>query len=264
MIIKKINNSSIRKIEVKSNNAKWSYQHIFDKPYFNLCCLGATQTGKTNIIYNLLFGTGENDKKDGLIQGIGNFKQFDTYVYIFCSTFNQDLLYKKIEEKLIKYDIGYSIIESYDNIKQDLKNMLVEMEEKKSYYDSFLNEYKQYKKQLYPLFICIFDDFSMNDKFFYNYMRQSRHSGAVNIIGLQSYKQLVASARQQLNYLFILESSTTYLKDICDNNLSNVMSKEEFIKLYGDIKNDNPYNFLFINMHNHKIRINLNYEIQFK
>lgn len=264
MIIKKINNSTIRKIKVRSNKSNWSYKNIFDKPYFNACMIGQTMTGKTNIIYNLLFGTSSENKKDGLIQGIKHHPEFNTYVYIYCSTFNQDLLYKKIEEKLLKYKIEHSIIEDYDNIKEQLKNMLIEMEEKKNAYDMFLENHKKYKQQLYPLFICIFDDFSMTDKFFYTYMRQSRHLGIINLLALHVYKQLIYPARQQLNYLFILESVKDYLKNIYDNNLSNVTSEEEFIELYNNIKKDNVYNFLFINMQNHKIRINLNYEVNFK
>ena len=224
--------------------------------------IGQTQSGKTNIIYNLLFSSNE-DNKNGLIQVNKKHHEFNTYVYIYCSTFNQDLLYKKIEEKLIKYNIEHTIIEDYDNIKNNLKNMLIEMKDKKNNYDMFLDNHKKYKKELYPLFIVIFDDFNMTDKYFYNYMRSSRHLGVINIIGLQSYKQLIYPARQQLNYLFILESNKNYLKDIYNNNLSNVTTEDKFIELYNKIKKDNIYNFIYINMSNHEIRINLNYKVNF-
>lgn len=54
MKLTKINNIKIQKINLDNNNKLYSYDDIFNLPFFNLALVAQTQGGKTSIIYNLL------------------------------------------------------------------------------------------------------------------------------------------------------------------------------------------------------------------
>jgi hypothetical protein len=267
MSLKKINNINIKKIELDQDNVNYTYKDIFDSnKYFNCALIGKSQAGKSNLLYNIVWGEYDkkNKKKSSLIQGIKKYPEFNTRVIIYSTNVEEDALYRKFTERLDKYEVNYKVIDNYNTIKNDLENMIKDMKTQKQLFMQFLEDKPKYKKiNAYPLYLVIFDDFICTHPYMYDYMKLSRHEYCVNLICIQNFKKIYHSARDQLQYLIILDMSLKYLQEIYEEYFSNKTTFDEFYKIYCDVKKNNKYNFLFINTTNNKLRINFNYEIDF-
>lgn len=267
MSLKKINNINIKKIELDQDNINYTYKNIFDShKWFNCALVGKSQSGKSNLLYNIIFGEYDktNKKKSSLIQGIKKYPEFNTRVIIYSTNVEEDALYRKLTDKLDKYEVNYKVIDNYNNLKDDLEKMIKNMKTQKQLFMQFLEDHPKYKKvNAYPLYLVIFDDFICTNPYLYDYFKLSRHEYTVNLVCLQSFKKLYYSARDQLQYIIILDMSLKYLKEIHEEYFSNKMTFDDFLKLYNDVKKNNKYNFLFVNTTNNALRVNFNYEINF-
>lgn len=249
----KINNIVIKKINLDNNNMFYTYNDIFNLPYFNLIVNAQTQSGKTNIIYNLLIYN--------LIHKIPRHPELNTIVYFFVSTINQDKLYIKLIKKLDKMNIEYKIYDDNYNLEEDIYIMNKEQIDKK---ELFNNQKKKYKQLIYPLSICVFDDFNIksNRTIVYDYLKKSRHNNTINIISIQNYKKIDMASRENMNYMLLLNSNKTYLKEIYEDYMPTD-TYNEFINIYEYIKEQSKYNFLFLNrsLGKEDFRINFNEKI---
>lgn len=245
----KINNAQIKKISLDNNDDNYTYKNIFDKPFFNLLCLAETQGGKSCIIYNIIF--------DYLIH-INKKKEFNTKLNLFVTTIAEDKLWLKIINKLEKNKVEFNIYEDYYKFNEDINNLQLLLQNTKNQYDELKEKYKKIK---YPLYINIFDDFNVksDDGRLYNFMKLSRHYNVINIFSLQSYKNMTLNCRDQISYLFLLNSNKNYLKEIYNEYVSSIFDTfDDFLEFFKSIKNQNKYNFLYLNRKNpNDIRLNL-------
>lgn len=90
-------------------------------------------------------------------------------------------------------------------------------------------------------------------------MKLSRHYHAINIFSIQSYKNMSPDCRDNIIYLFLLNCQK-YLQEIYNEYISQSQFKtfDDFFDFFRLIKNDNEYNFLFLNRKKpNDIRLNL-------
>lgn len=245
----KINNAEIKKISLDNDEDNYTYKNIFDKPFFNLLLLAETQGGKSQIIYNLIF--------NHLIH-VNKKKEFNTKLNLFVTTVAEDKLWLKIIQKLEKNKVEFTIYEDYYKFNEDINNLQLLLQNTKNQYDELKEKYRKIK---YALYINIFDDYNVksDDGRLYHFMKKSRHYNVINIFSLQSYKNMSMNCRDNVLYLFLLNSNINYLKEIWMEYVSSIFNTfDDFLDFFKSIKNQNKYNFLFLNRKNpNDIRLNL-------
>lgn len=148
MIEKKINNINIEKLKTDFDEKKYKHFNLFPKPYPLIYIEWKRGSGKTNLIYNILYRCAT--KK--------------TEIHYFWWTCMNDNTFLEMEKKFKKYKFNFfSYTDIYDNMNDDdyeSHNNIIE----KLYYNakSYIeNNYDNLKKLKYdfPSFIFVFDDF---------------------------------------------------------------------------------------------------------
>jgi hypothetical protein len=278
-----INNVKIRLPKALQKEKK---PHI-GKAYMETChsnvyIQAKKHSGKSILIYNLLFG----DKKNkGIVSK-------DCRVYLFVSTLYTDPTYEAIMEKLEDKNIEfYENTSFYDEngndllkelfltLKEESKERFEETKKKnepkpekkepmyKFYYkDIEDNEKSKAKKSKYLCndVIIIYDDLSQElrtNKFFPALIKSNRHFKACNIIASQYLSDIAPGVLMNLN-IFIIFKNTPYEKlKLIHEKLSLDITLDKFIEIYNraiGLKQENNYNFLYIDLDRGQYRKNFN------
>ena len=164
---KKINDLEIKVFKSKNDNKEILHKELINLPYFCLFCCAKKNSGKSNIIANVVF-----------LCAIPKF----TTIRLFSTTSYSDLTTKSFLKKCDKYKVDYEI---YDDIidennedildKQfkEVQEQVIELEE----------EYDKSKVNA-PLYIYIFDDIPniLRKKSLEQFIKRHRHLKTIFIL----------------------------------------------------------------------------------
>lgn len=225
----------IRAIEVKSDKKTKALKKLnkkikspLPKLHFNMLLLAPRNSGKTNLLLNLL---------------INHYQKIFHRIFIFSSTYHNEPKYRSIEIKNGKvYDEGYS-----DASLREVEQLCL----KNSAPDS--------KKLLHNL--LIFDDVIgeiRNSSFVNSFITRSRHSLCSTIFTCQSSKGLPPKIRENCTSLIILNNlSEEMLKryeDVLDEKVLDMLT-------YLKSLNVSRFNFVYHNRDENWYSYNFNNEI---
>lgn len=238
--MQKINNIKIQVLKNKQKDKKFMHKDIFNELYPCIYISSKKNSGKSNLIYNIL---------------IHMLLPKKTKIYLFSKTFENDQTTIEMIKKIEKYNE----IEFYDDLQYEnqqgeyYKNILDKL------IDDIKLDIKENKDKIkklnyvYPKYIFIFDDFSelLKDKSLEGIIKRHRHYLTSFIISSQSYTDLTPNVRNQVNFLILFkEISNNRLKMIYDEKIKN-LEYDKFIELYLNATEE-KYNFLLINCDDNK------------
>lgn len=244
----KINNINIQVLKNKENEKPNLISEMFNNSYPNIYIQSKKNSGKTNLIYNIISFCAVPKK---------------TKIYWFSKTAENDKTSLLIFEKLDKYNINYEIVDELEYIDDNgkkQKNIINKIiNDVKSELDFEKDKIKR-SKYLYPKYIFIFDDFSeaLRNKAIEPLLKKNRHYKIMTIISSQWFNDISPGARANINYLILFSDvSIKKLKDIYDTYINN-MTFEQFVDIYNKITSE-KYSFIYINTDDSKdLRKNFN------
>lgn len=246
----KINNIKIQVLKNKNKDKKFIHKDIFDEQYPFIFCSSKKNSGKSNLIYNILINMALPKK---------------TKIYLFSKTYENDQTTINMIDKISKYNE----IEFFDDLEYDNQSG----EKYKNILDKLIADIKldiaENKDKLkklpytYPRHIFIFDDFSelLKDKVLEGIIKRHRHYLTSFIISSQSYTDLKPNVRNQVNFLILFkEIPINRLKLIYDEKIKGI----EWDKFYDCYlkATDQKYNFLLLNCDDNK-DIRMNFDMKF-
>jgi len=246
----KINNIKIQVLKNKNKDKKFIHKDIFNEQYPFIFISSKKNSGKSNLIYNILINMALPKK---------------TKIYLFSKTYENDQTTINMIDKISKYND----IEFFD----DLEYVNQSGEKYRNILDKLISDIKQdiaeNKDKLkklpytYPRHIFIFDDFSelLKDKVLEGIIKRHRHYLTSFIISSQSYTDLRPNVRNQVNFLILFkEIPINRLKLIYDEKIKGI-EWDNFYDCY--IKaTDQKYNFLLLNCDDNK-DIRMNFDMKF-
>lgn len=250
--MQKINDIKIDVLKTKQDKKINLHQNMFHDYYPNILISARKNSGKSNLIYNI-------------IKNIVVPKRLNK-IFFFCKTFENDMTYQAMAEKLDKYNIEYQVFddikcvdENTGKLKYILNDVMNEMKQ------GVENDKERFKKTKYsyPLYIIVFDDFSdclREKKIIENYIKRNRHYRAVSLIAQHQFKDVAPGIRSNINYLILYKNVPLKdLETIYDTYFNNI-SFERFLEIYNDAVKE-PFNFLYINTNdNTDLRKNFNFK----
>lgn len=250
--MQKINDIKIDVLKTKQDKKINLHQKMFDNYFSNIFISSKKMSGKSNLIFNIL--------KNVIVP-----KRLNK-VFFFCKTFDNDLTYQAMTDKLDKYNIEFEVFDDIKCIDENTGKF-------KNKIDDVINEMKEglkldkdrynRSKYSYPLYVICFDDISdclRNGKSVEALLKKNRHYRCIIIISSQRFQDLAPGARSNINYLILYKNvplkELEYIYDTYFNN----MSFERFLEIYNDATNER-FNFLYINTDDTTdIRKNFNYK----
>lgn len=250
--MQKINDIKIDVLKTKQDKKINLHQNMFYDYYPNILISARKNSGKSNLIYNI-------------IKNIVVPKRLNK-IFFFCKTFENDMTYQAMAEKLDKYNIEYEVFDDIKCIDENtgkLKNILNDvMNEMKQGVQNDKERFKK-TKYSYPLYIIVFDDFSdclREKKIIENYIKRNRHYRAISVISQHQFKDVAPGIRSNINYLILFKNVPLKdLETIYDTYFNNI-SFERFLEIYNDAVKE-PFNFLYINTNDtNDIRKNFNFK----
>lgn len=248
----KINDIKIDVLKTKQDKKINLHQKIFDNYFPNILISSRKNSGKSNLIYNIL--------KNVIVP-----KRLNK-IFFFCKTFENDQTYQAMTEKLNKYNIEFEVFddikcidENTGKIKNKINDVINEMKEGLNFDKDKYNK----SKYSYPLYVIVFDDISdclRQGRIVESLVKKNRHYRCICIIAQHQIRDVAPGTRSNINYLILYKNIP--LKDlecIYDTYFNN-MSFERFLEIYNDAVEE-PYSFLFINTdNNNDIRKNFNFK----
>lgn len=238
--MQKINNIKIQVLKNKQKDKKFMHKDIFNEQFLCLFISSKKNSGKTNLIYNILINMIIPKK---------------TKIFLFSKTIENDQttidMIKKIEK--------YNEIEFYDDLQYENKSGEYYKNILEKLIDDIKLDIKENKEKIkklnfvYPRYVFIFDDFSelLKDKSLEGIIKRHRHYLTSFIISSQSYTDLTPNVRNQVNFLILFkEISNNRLKMIYDEKIKN-LEYDIFIETYLNATEE-KYNFLLINCDDNK------------
>jgi hypothetical protein len=248
----KINNINIQVLKNKENEKPNLISEMFNNAYPNIYIQSKKNSGKTNLIYNIISFCAVPKK---------------TKIYWFSKTAENDKTSLLIFEKLEKYNINYEIVdelEYFDENGKKQKNIINKIINDVKSELEFNKEKIKKSKYLYPRYIFIFDDFSeaLRNKAIEPLLKKNRHYKILSIISSQYFNDISPGARANINYLILFSDvPVKKLKDIYDTYINN-MTFEQFLEIYNNVTSE-KYQFLYINTDDPKdLRKNFNLAIK--
>lgn len=257
---------------LQTGQGNWKGSKLFPNPYFNLFICAKKQSGKTNLLFNILKETSDKN----------------THLIIFSSTVHKDPLWHEI----VKYfeNKGQPIV-THTTIKDgafeevmDILNTPVEDsddedtgtgtgpedEEEPPKKLIILNETdkkpkrKSKKKKPIPNYTIVMDDLSAEtrDKRIPVLLKKNRHYKCRICILSQYIQDLDPQSLKQLDYWILLPGhSEDKMRLVYKHaDISNPQF-EEFYDIYKEVTAE-PYNFLYISSSNDELRHNFNKKIK--
>lgn len=237
----KINNIKIQVLKNKENEKKILCADMFSHPYSNIFINSKKNTGKTNLIYNIISYCAVPKK---------------TKIYWFSKTVENDNTSIAILDKLNKYNIEYEIYDELEYIDENGKKQKNVLNKIISDIKNELEVNKESIKRsryLFPRYIFIFDDFSeaLRNKSIEPLLKKNRHYKIMTLISSQWFNDLTPGARSNINVIILYGGvPLKKLKDIYDTYINDIPF-EQFINIYETATNE-KYNFLYINTDNPK------------
>lgn len=246
----KINNIKIQVLKNKNKDKKFIHKDIFDEQYPFIYVSAKKNSGKTNLLYNILINMVLPKK---------------TKIYLFSKTYENDQTTINMIDKISKYndiqffdDLEY-INQSGEKYKNILDKLIADIK-------LDIAENKDKLKKLpytYPRHIFIFDDFSdyLKDKSIEFLIKRHRHYYSSFICVSQAYVDLKPNVRNQVNFLILFkEIPINRLKLIYDEKIKGI----EWDKFYDCYlkATDQKYNFLLLNCDDNK-DIRMNFDMKF-
>jgi len=248
--MEKINNIQIQVLKNKNKDKKFVHKDLFNEHYPFIYISSLKNSGKSNIIYNILINMALPKK---------------TKIYLFSKTYENDNTTINMIDKISKYNE----IELFDDLEYENQ----QGEKYKNILDKLINDIKQdiseNKDKLkklpytYPRHIFIFDDFSelLKDKTLEGIIKRHRHYLTSFIISSQSYTDLKPNVRGQVGFLILFKGiAMNRLKMIYDEKIKG-LDYDKFIEMYM-AATDQKYNFLLLNCDDNK-DIRRNFDLKF-
>lgn len=221
---------------------KTSMNNLFLTNFPNVYIVGKKDSGKTNLILNML---------DEIVNE-------DTIIIIFCNTVDISDMWRficnKYGGKIVKYK---NIVDEDEKTGKEINNL-----------QAFIKRMeKSTRNEENNNYVVIFDDISdeLRNKYVKKYLKQNKHYKAFNIISTQGAKDLVPTAVSQINYCILLNGIPEDSLNHIHKNLSLSISSDKFKKMYNDITSI-PFNFLYMDCdrgiyrRNFDLEYNNNYE----
>jgi hypothetical protein len=226
MDIKKINKPKEENLNLKKLNK------ILPKYFTNTLFVAPTNTGKTNLIINLL------DRKEFYK------KAFDK-VYLFSNTYNTDSIWKVCktidpEDTFINYS-DQDLQDIVDNQEESIKN----------------------KKPLNTL--IIFDDIiqqiNKNKSLINDLVARNRHYKLTIWITTQKFSKVSTIIRNNISYYILFGIKNKKEKDFIVSELADTVPENDFINLWDYALGGENYNFLVLSV---KDKLDKQFRKQFK
>lgn len=253
----------VKQVELEMKDIRGS--ELFPEIYSNIMLCAKKKSGKTStLFYTLKKCAGPN-----------------TVIVIYASTVHKDENYKAIRKYFKKKDIAVEVhthfLDSGKNGKNDLEDLIKEMQEEdeidlsseeekpkekpkiKLAFEEDEEEKEKKEKKKSPDFIFVFDDLSteLRNKTISAFLKSNRHYKSKIIISSQVWTDLEVQARQQLDYVLLFKGHPTVKLDMIHKNLDLSIPFEKFVELYNDATAE-PYHFLYIDVRKQQYRQDFN------
>lgn len=210
---------------------------IYDEAFPNIFIVGRKESGKTNLILNIL----------------RNIVDPKTIIVLFCSTHDTSTMWKFIKQEFASQIAAFTSIVEHDiKTKKDINNL-----------DAFIARMKKPKRNLEDNnYIVIFDDISdeTRNKSLKKLFKENRHYKTTTIASSQSAKDLLPGCISQLGICLMLDG-------IDDDNVEHLRSHmglwfrpKDFIRAY-KVATAKKYDFLYVDRAANKLRQNFNTQI---
>lgn len=239
--LKKINDVRVApppiSVQIKSALSSGPANPLFTKQYPNVLMIGKKESGKTNMICNIL-------------------KQLmneNTIIVAFCQTIEVAELWKymcdKYKDRLVKYN---NIVETTKEGKK-INNLEA--------FTSFMSDKKREKEG--KEYIIIFDDISsqLRDKWVETFVKQNRHYKSKCIISTQAAKDVSPNVHKMINVYMLLSGIPDEGIEHISKNTNISCNKDRLLKLYKECTII-PHHFLYIDADNEEYRLNFDKEIE--
>lgn len=260
---KKINNLKVNvyKPKVEKQKKIQGSEIVGTNLYWNCCLIAQKNSGKSNLIWNILERTAS--KKTTLIFFVGTINQDDTYIAmikhfqekgITCITHDSIFI-----DKVNLLDIYIKKFKEVAMVKkQKEEKMGIDADEIKTINvddpDDDIIEYKKEKKQSCET-IMIFDDLADQVKHLESISKIHRHLHVSILTATQYIHDLSKAFFLQQNFIILFPNFSIEKLKILYDNVSLKMTFEQLIEMYNYATKE-PYNFLFIDRSNDQIRRN--------
>lgn len=194
---------------------------ILFKPPFTMACIGAIGSGKTSFVYTLLNKL---------------YKNYFDEVVVCCATLDSQKTWENMNQRSILFLNDFDDMAFLEYIKE------IEQE-----------QLKRESEGKYPLRIAIVLDDIVFEGFNKNragtlekLMMTCRHFNISIILALQHSKQISAAMRNQIFYYVLFRLTANDLAKVAEEH-SNLLSSEQFKRMYNDIQNKGKHEFMIIN-----------------
>lgn len=185
--------------------------------HFRALLIGASMSGKTNLISNLLC-------RHEMLQDY-----FDK-IYIFCPTYHSDMNYRAIEENTPE-----GVIEVFDTLDEEALSTILHEQH------ALVEQHKEHS----PHVLFIFDDCvsekNIQNKDLQKIFTRGRHANASSIIVGQQFKSIPKIIRNQASNVFVFKVNNSDIDAIAeeyenlhaDKNKVKTMLKDALNESYG-------------------------------
>lgn len=238
------------------------HQYI-NHAYPNVLLLAKKNSGKTNVIYNIL----------------KQCANCHTEVVIFCPTVDLDDTYAQIIDYLDSRGIPHQQFKNIDNLKDLMMSydkdfeVLDETENEEiepEYAMAAVMEYKEPVKEkrarkskfIVPEHIFIFDDCKkmLRNNVFNELLSTNRHYKAKVIISTQYFSDIHKDSRVNLDVLCVFPKIPLDTIKTLHENMQLSIPLDKFERLYLKATHQ-PYNFLYIDIRREKFKLNFDGEL---
>lgn len=199
---------------------KLPHHDVLFKPPFTMAVLGAIASGKSSFTYSLIHQ---------------HYKKYFDEVVVVCGTLDSKQSWEGMNQRKVVF------LDAFDEsaFSAYIKQLEEDQAERKA-------------KGKFPIRVlmilddCVFDNFHKNRGVLENLFMTCRHYFISIILCLQHSKQITPAIRNQIMYYVLHRLTANDLKKVADEH-SNLLSSDEFIKMYNDIHKQGKHEFLIVN-----------------
>lgn len=267
---KKINSLKVNVYKEKKEKPKkiLGSEIVGDNLYWNCCLIASKNSGKTNLIWNILDNVAS--KKTTLIFFVGTIHQDDTYIKMLKHFREKDI-------KCVAYDsIFVNKINILNSFIDELKQLSLQKKEKAekagvekdefkpiNVDDDEIVEYKKKDKKESPAYIMIFDDLAEQVKYVEPLSKIHRHLEVSVLTSSQYIHDFEKPFMVQQDIIILFPSFSLEKIKYIYENAALKLTLEQLTEMY-KYATANPYNFLFIDRSRDQYRHNFDELLYFQ
>ena len=200
---------------------KLRHKDVLFKPPFTCACIGSIGTGKSSFAYSLVHDL---------------YASYFDEVIVLCQTIDSKSSWENVKQKKVVFLNTYD----EDSFQTYIKQLEEDQEARK-------------KKGKFPIRVLlvmddiVFENFNKNKSgVLERLMMTCRHYFVSILLMLQHSKQISPAMRNQIMYWVLFRLTTNDLKKVSMEH-GNLLSNDEFEKMYHDVQQKGPHEFLIIN-----------------